>query len=261
MCFCPLGAKEAECPAEVVSSCQTTFAMLADPRASDAVVFGDNGVLAGIREGHSYIDSSTIDEHTGKRAGEALAERGGRYLNAPVSGGWRDAAAGELLFIAGGDKSVYDNVTADGGLLHHMGHKHWFVGDSPADAARAKLMLQIMMGTMIGSLAETVAVTEAAGLDPNQILDMLSNSAMGNPICTAKGKLMVNGNYSPNFQVYLQQKDLRLALSLADELGISAPISAAANGQYIRARQMGLADKDFAAVRQVYRSSLPSEDK
>ena len=62
---------------------------------------------------------------------------------------------------------------------------------------------------------------------------------------------MAKGDYSPNFQVYLQQKDLRLALQLADDL-VPAPISAAANGQYIRARQMGYADKDFAAVRAAY---------
>jgi len=246
------GAKEAETAAEVVASCKTTIAMLADPAASKSVVFGNDGVLAGMRDGHAYIDSSTVDEHSGQRIGEALSSKGGRFLSAPVSGGWRDAAKGALLFIAGGDRKLYDEVTVEGGLLTHLGHRHWFVGDSPAHAARAKLMLQIMMGNIVGSLAETIAVTQAAGLDPSQVLDMLNSSAMGNALCAAKGKLMVEGKYDPNFQVYLQQKDLRLALHLADELGVSAPISAAANGQYIRARQLGLGNMDFAAVRKAY---------
>jgi len=253
------GAREAECPAEVVESCQTTFAMLADPRASEAVVFGDNGVLAGIPPGHAYVDSSTVDEHTGSRIQSALNGKRARYLCAPVSGGWRDAADGKLLFIAGGDHSVYDEITADGGLLSHMGHKHWYVGDTPVHATRAKLMLQIMMGNMIGALAETMAVTKASGLDPSQIMDMFNNSAMANPICAAKGKLMAAGNYEPNFQVYLQQKDLRLAQSLADQLGVPVPITAAANNQYIRARQIGFSDKDFAAVHEAYMADAPKQ--
>jgi glyoxylate/succinic semialdehyde reductase len=139
-----------------------------------------------------------------------------------------------------------------------MGARHWHVG-SPADAARAKLMLQIMMGSMIGALAETLALTEKAGLDPAQVMDMFNSSAMANPISAAKGELMADKTYyPPNFQIYLQQKDLRLALALADKLGMAAPIAATVNSQYVAARQQGLADADFAAVREVYSASPPS---
>lgn len=140
-----------------------------------------------------------------------------------------------------------------------MGHRRWLVGPSPGDAARAKLMLQVMMGNIVGSLAEMMALTRASGLDETTILEVLGESAMANPLVAAKGRLMAEGNYSPNFQVYLQQKDLRLALQLADDLGVPAPISAAANGQYIRARQMGYADKDFAAVRAAYEAEVTSD--
>ena len=71
-----------------------------------------------------------------------------------------------------------------------------------------------------------------------------------------EGRALRKNDYKPNFQVYLQQKDLRLALQLADDLGVPAPISAASNGQYIRARQMGFADKDFAAVRAAYEAEV-----
>jgi glyoxylate/succinic semialdehyde reductase len=81
------------------------------------------------------------------------------------------------------------------------------------------------------------------------VLDMLSAGAMGNALTNAKGKLMRDGDYSPNFQVYLQQKDLKLALALADDLDMPAPITAATNAQYIRAKQLGFAEADFAAVR------------
>lgn len=118
-----------------------------------------------------------------------------------------------------------------------------------------------MMGNIVGSLAEMMALTKAAGLDEGAILEVLGESAMANPLVAAKGQLMRRGDYSPNFQVYLQQKDLRLALQLADDLGVPAPISAASNGQYIRARQMGLADADFAAVRVAYDAECLKESE
>eukprot|EP00277_Geminigera_cryophila_P004854 CAMPEP_0179426110 /NCGR_PEP_ID=MMETSP0799-20121207/12551_1 /TAXON_ID=46947 /ORGANISM="Geminigera cryophila, Strain CCMP2564" /LENGTH=287 /DNA_ID=CAMNT_0021200815 /DNA_START=30 /DNA_END=893 /DNA_ORIENTATION=+ len=251
------GAVEASTPAEVVSKCSVTYAMLADPKASRATVFGSGGVLEGIKPGHAFIDNSTVDEETGEAIGVALQERQARFLCAPVSGGWRDAAKGELLFIAGGDQSVFDQATGEGGGMRAMGHKHWFVGDSPKDAARSKLMLQILMGSFVAATAETLALAKQAGLDQSKILDMFSHSAMANPICSAKGKLMVSGNYDPNFQVYLQQKDLRLALKLAEDLEIGAPITAAVNAQYLRAKQLGHSNADFAAVRTAYDSPAP----
>jgi glyoxylate/succinic semialdehyde reductase len=209
-------------------------------------------VLSTAGERTAFIDHSTIDEATGVRISKALTSKGARYLSAPVSGGWRDAAKGELLFICGGDRAVFDASTADGGAMAAMGERHWLVSESPAGAARAKLMLQIMMGSMIGALGETLALTKRADLDPTQIMEMFNASAMANPICAAKGKLMIEGKYDPNFQVYLQQKDLRLAMQLADDMGMPAPISAAVNAQYIAARQRGLADADFAAIHASY---------
>jgi glyoxylate/succinic semialdehyde reductase len=101
------------------------------------------------------------------------------------------------------------------------------------------------------------ALSERAGLDSNAILEMLSHSAMGSPLTTAKGKLMADRNFAPNFQVYLQQKDLRLALNLADELDFAAPITAATNAQYLKAKSLGHANSDFAAVAAAYTGEKP----
>lgn len=271
-----MGAAVAATPADVTASCDVVFAMLADPRAAKAVAMeGPDSAVAGIASRPStaapatYVDCSTVDADTGEAVGAAVLRataqtsagadgtRGG-FLAAPVSGGWRDCRDGTLLFLCGGSQSAYDAACGPHGL-DAMGHRRWLVGPSPGDAARAKLMLQVMMGNIVGSLAEMMALTRASGLDETTILEVLGESAMANPLVAAKGRLMAEGNYSPNFQVYLQQKDLRLALQLADDLGVPAPISAAANGQYIRARQMGYADKDFAAVRAAYEAEVTSD--
>ncbi|KAH8055226.1 3-hydroxyisobutyrate dehydrogenase [Aureococcus anophagefferens] len=189
-----LGATALATPAEVVDACSVTHGMLADPKASEAVCLGADGVASAAKVGKSYLDHSTIDEATGARLAAAVGATGARFLAAPVSGGWRDAAAGELLFVCGGDRTLFDEVTAPGASLAVMGSKHWHVGESSEGPARAKLMLQIMMGTYIAALGETLALADKAGLDQAQIMDMFDSSAMANPISKAKGQLMIDGD-------------------------------------------------------------------
>jgi glyoxylate/succinic semialdehyde reductase len=248
----------ARCASDVGEACDVTFAMLSDPRASAAVVTAFARGLerrsdGGGRGAACYVDCSTVDGASGEASRAVIAAGGGEFLSAPVSGGWRDAAKGELLFIAGGSKAAYDAAAAS---MDVMGSKTWFVGDTPTHAARAKLMLQVMMGNVVGALGEMVSLSGRAGLDQNMVLEMLSHSAMGSPLTTAKGKLMVAKDFSPNFQVYLQQKDLRLALALADELDFAAPITAATNAQYVRAKALGHANSDFAAVAAAYDAAV-----
>jgi glyoxylate/succinic semialdehyde reductase len=157
-----LGARVAATPAEVTATCDVVFAMLADPEAARAVAMvGPDSAVAGISSRAStlgpatYVDCSTVDAATGQAVGAAVLRaamgtsagadgtRGG-FLAAPVSGGWRDARDGKLLFLCGGSQSAYDAASQHG--LDAMGTRRWLVGPSPGDAARAKLMLQVMMG-------------------------------------------------------------------------------------------------------------------
>lgn len=243
------------CPSEIAGTCEVTFAMLADPRAAmdvaRAYAAGLDGAKAGTPK-KTYVDCSTVDGACGEATMDILGRDRVQFLAAPVSGGWRDAAKGELLFIGGGSSDAYEAASKH---MDVMGAKRWLVGDTPTHAARAKLMLQIMMGNVIGALGEMHALSQRAGLDSSAILEMLSHSAMGSPLTTAKGKLMESENFSPNFQVYLQQKDLRLALQLADELDFAAPITAATNAQYLKAKSLGYANSDFAAVAAAYTDS------
>ena len=236
---------------EVRERCEMTFAMLADPKAARAVAkaYAGNDARAADGVRRTYVDCSTVDGAAGEETKAVMKSAGIDFLAAPVSGGWREAAKGELLFLCGGDGEAYDAASPH---LEVMGAKKWLVGDSPTHAARAKLMLQIMMGNVVAALGEMHGLSERAGLDTDAVLEMLSHSAMGSPLTTSKGKLMRARNFSPNFQVYLQQKDLRLDLDLGDELEYPMPISAATNSQYLRAKSLGHANSDFSAVAVAY---------
>jgi glyoxylate/succinic semialdehyde reductase len=145
------GAIAADSPAAVVTSCNITVAMLADPAAAAEVALGPDGVAAAMRPGKGYIDVSTVDAATAKQIEEAIHERGGLFLEAPVSGSKGPAEQGQLIFLAAGDRALFDAAVP---LLDAMGKASFFLGGVGA-GANMKLAVNSLMGTMMASFAES----------------------------------------------------------------------------------------------------------
>jgi glyoxylate/succinic semialdehyde reductase len=238
------GALLGASPADVVSKCSITFAMLGDPEAALQVVFGENGVLQGISAGKGYIDMSTVDEQTSQRIHAAITAKGGRFLEAPVSGSKKPAIDGHLIILAAGDESLYNEA---GPAFTKMGKKWMYLGMTGA-GARMKLVVNMAMGTMLNALSEAMALSEKAGLKQQDVLDVMGLGALACPLVAMKGPAMMSKNYAPAFPLKHQQKDMRLALALGDQVGQSMPVAAAANEQFKVAKARGHGDEDIAAV-------------
>lgn len=242
------GAEVASSPADVVRTSQYTFGMLSDPAAARDVFFSDNGVLAGLSEGKVYIDSSTVDEQCAMDISAAVAKAGARFLEAPVSGSKPQATSGTLIFLCGGDEALYQEVSP---MLDVMGKAKFLVGGVGA-GARMKLVVNMIMGTTLNALAEGMQLSDKASLDSAVLLDVLGLGAMNSPMFAGKGKAMLAHSYDPNFPLKHQQKDMRLALEMAEKVGAGElKVAAAANANFIKAKEQGLGDKDFSAVRDV----------
>jgi len=239
-----LGAFEASSPRQVVEETDVTFAMLADPEAALAVVFGEGGVLEGTSSGKGYVDMSTVDEVTSSRIAEAVAKAGGRFLEAPVSGTRKPAEDGTLVILAAGDESLYNLVSPQ---LDVMGKKRVFLGEV-GRGARMKLVVNMIMAGMMTSFCEGLALGRKGGLESAGILDVLAAGALANPMFAIKGALIGQGDFRPAFPLKHMQKDLRLAVELGDILGQSLPSAKAANRTFERALSDGLGDEDFCAV-------------
>lgn len=239
-----LGADLAETPQQVVKKCPVTFAMLADPAAAREVVFGKYGVLDGMGDGRAYIDMSTVDPDTSWEIGAAISARGGRFLEAPVSGSKKPAEEGTLIILAAGDRSVYDEALP---ALEKMGKKILFLGDT-GSGARMKLIVNMVMGGMMSIFCEGLALGEKAGLASGDILDVLDAGAMSNPMFRMKGGVISGGYYDTHFPLKHMQKDLRLAINLGDSVNQPLAAAATANELFKRAKEMGFGDEDFAAV-------------
>lgn len=244
-----LGATLAATPQAVIEACPVTFAMLADPAAAEAVCFGKNGVLEGIAPGKGYVDMSTVDADTARRIGAAVAARGGHFLEAPVSGSKKPAEDGTLVILAAGERSLYEDALPG---LEKMGKKILFLGEA-GNGANMKLVINMVMGEMMAALCEGLALGGKAGLAQADILDVLDAGALANPMFRLKGELITRGDFTTAFPLKHMQKDLRLAVGLGDRLDQPLFAAAAANEAFKRAREMGLADKDFSALYEAIR--------
>eukprot|EP00899_Mesostigma_viride_P012306 jgi/Mesvir1/21076/Mv17229-RA.1 len=251
-----MGARVASSPAEVTNNCDITFAMLSDPGASLEVAFMPKGAVEGLGTARGYIDCSTVDPSTAQRIGEAVNKAGGLFMEAPVSGSLKPAMDGELIFITAGDAPLLDRARP---YLDIMGKATYYLGPV-GQAARMKLVVNAVMGAMMGGFAEGLALTETLGLDADAFLGIISQGAIACPMFAAKGKDMTGERkYNPAFPLKHQQKDLRLALALAEQATQAMPVTAAANQLYISARNAGLGNKDFSAVLDVLRARADEE--
>lgn len=242
-------------PADVVAACDVTFSMLSTPDASRAVLHdGPGAALGALRPGTGFVDCSTLTVADMEKNEAAAKARGAAFLEAPVSGSKGPAEQGTLLFLCGGDRTLFDSVE---GPLSVMGKRSHFLGDVGA-GTRMKLVVNSIMGAMLAALAEGVALTEATGLDVDDLLEVLAGGAMANPMFKLKGPNMDarKKKYDTNFPLEHALKDMHFAQRLGDEKGVQMPVAASATSLYERAKDMGLGREDFAAVMESVRAMV-----
>eukprot|EP00607_Mallomonas_marina_P010069 CAMPEP_0182418276 /NCGR_PEP_ID=MMETSP1167-20130531/2750_1 /TAXON_ID=2988 /ORGANISM="Mallomonas Sp, Strain CCMP3275" /LENGTH=287 /DNA_ID=CAMNT_0024592417 /DNA_START=128 /DNA_END=991 /DNA_ORIENTATION=- len=231
---------------EVIERCNITYSMLSTLEASIAVFDSPEGVVAGVTAGKTIIDCATLTPERMVEVEGRVRERGGRFLEAPVSGSKVPAEQGQLIFLCGGDETLFTEVQP---ALDAMG-KAAFLFGPVGQGSRMKLVVNSIMGGMMTVFAEGMTLCEAADLPTDKLLSVLDLGAMACPMYKGKGPLMIAKKYDPNFPLKHQQKDMKFALGLADSLSLSLPVTAAANELYEasmkRERERG--DLDFSAV-------------
>jgi len=239
-----LGAARAATVKEVVAASDVTFAMLSTPAAAEAVCLGPDGVLEGLAPGKGYVDMSTIDPYTSRDLAHAVREEGGRFLEAPVSGSRQPAEEGSLVFMTAGDEDLYRETAP---LLDVMGKKRLFLGEV-GQAARMKLVVNMIMGGMMAAFSEGLSLAVKSKLDAEKLLEVLDSSAMANPMFRGKGPLMLARDFATAFPLKHMEKDLRLAVELGAECTQYMPVTEEARELFARALEAGLGDEDFSAV-------------
>ncbi|XP_063286826.1 cytokine-like nuclear factor N-PAC isoform X4 [Pelobates fuscus] len=246
--FIQEGANLGRTPAEVVSTCDITFACVADPKAAKDLVLGPSGVLQGIRPGKCYVDMSTVDPETVAEVAQVIVSRGGRFLEAPVSGNQQLSNDGMLVILAAGDQGVYEDCSS---CFQAMGKASFFLGEV-GNAARMMLILNMVQGSFMATIAEGMTLAQVTGQSQQTLLDILNQGQLASIFLDQKCQNILQGNFKPDFYLKYIQKDLRLAIALGDSVNHPTPMAAAANEVYKRAKALDQSDNDMSAVYRAY---------
>lgn len=232
---------------EVVQSCGITYSILSTPAASHEVFFDtENGVLAGVSDKTSIVDCATLAESDMTKMNEAIVAKGGRFLEAPVSGSKGPAATGTLVFLCAGSKDLFDKIENDG--LNVMGKASHFFSDEVGFGTRAKLVVNSLMGTMMAAYGESLCLAENVGLDPLKMVEVIGQGAIQSPMYGLKGPKMIAKDHATNFPLKHAHKDMKLASDMAKAAGVDYGVTDKAEECLKRARDDGLGDEDFSAV-------------
>ena len=210
------GAVPCASPAEVATRSRIVFTCVSDTPDVEAVILGDHGVIEGAAEGTLVVDMSTISPRATRDMAERLGARGVQMLDAPVSGGSEGAAKGTLSIMVGGDAGQLERAMpafrAMGKTITHVGP----IGSGQT----VKLVNQIVVVLNMLAAAEGLLFAQAAGVDVRKALEAITGGAAGSWMLANRGPQVIARDWRPGFMVDLQQKDLRLALEAADEMGV-----------------------------------------
>jgi len=218
------GGQAAESPAAIARESDVVITMLPDTPDVEAVLAGQNGVLATLRKNALVIDMSSISPATTKRLAAAVREKGASMLDAPVSGGEIGAVNGTLSIMVGGDEAAFDRARP---IFEAMGHKERIVHIGPSGAGQiCKICNQIAIGGALAGVSEALALAKKSGADGSRVRSALLGGFAASRVLEVHGERMLTGNYKPGFRTRLYQKDLRLANEAAAANGVAMPATA-----------------------------------
>jgi 2-hydroxy-3-oxopropionate reductase len=209
---------------EVAQQADIVFVMVPDTPDVAKVLFDAEGVAAGLSQGKTVVDMSSISPIETKSFAQKINALGCDYLDAPVSGGEVGAKAGTLTIMVGGPEAAFERIKP---LFELMGKNITLVGGN-GDGQTCKVCNQIIVALNIEAVSEALVFASKAGADPAKVRQALMGGFAASRILEVHGERMIKRTFDPGFRIELHQKDLSLALAGARAMGVSLPNTATA---------------------------------
>lgn len=239
-----LGAIATSSPAEAATGADVLVTMLPDGPLVGAAMGGPQGALDTLRRGSVWLQMSSIGVEWTAQLLELADHHGVVFVDAPVSGSVGPAEAGTLLVLAGGPEGVRSQVAP---VLDAMGRQTMWLGEAGA-GSKAKLVLNNWLVGLVESIAETLHFTEALGLNPELIIELLEDAPIGSPYAVAKARQMLAADFAPSFALKLASKDADLAVASARSAGIDLRVTNSFIDMWHLAIANGHGDEDLSVV-------------
>ncbi len=238
------GAKAGASPRDVAARSDVLITMLPNSPDVELVALGKDGIIEGARSGLILVDMSTISPIVSQKVGKALAAKGVRMLDAPVSGGEKGAIDGALSIMVGGEKAVFDQVLP---IFQAMGKTITLLGPL-GFGGFTKLANQIIVAVNLTALAEALTLAKKAGLDRELTLTALAGGLAGSKCLDQKKPNYLANTYNPGFKIDLHFKDLGLIMESARALGVPLPATAVVQELFSALRVKGRGGLDHSGV-------------
>lgn len=242
-----LGARVASTPRELAEASDVVICMLTGPQAVYALLTGEDGCARGLDKGKVFVNMGTVSPAYAREIASGLAPLGVTYVDAPVSGSKKPAEQGQLVILAGGPEAVVQELTP---LFLAMGKQVVHCGDV-GQGSMAKMAINMLLGSMMESMGEMLALGRAGGLSDDVLFEVLTAGPLACGLFGLKEKMLREDYFPPQFPLKHMAKDLKYVLDTADEVGAPVPAAAAMQQLYAAGRARGLGDMDFAAVAKV----------
>jgi 3-hydroxyisobutyrate dehydrogenase len=238
------GAAIAPTPAAAVDGADVVITMVTNGEAVEQTMTGSGGALEAMPPESIWIQMGTIGVEWTERFAKRAAARGIAFVDAPVSGSDGPARDGTLILLGSGPEELQERVQP---IFDTIGHKTLWLGPA-GNGSRLKLVLNNWLAAQVEGMAETIALTQALGLDSNLFLDAIDGEPLGSPYAVAKGRAMIAGEFAPGFALRLGLKDVDLALDAVRETNLELPITAAVAQRFEQAVADGHGDEDVSSV-------------
>jgi 3-hydroxyisobutyrate dehydrogenase-like beta-hydroxyacid dehydrogenase len=216
------GAVLAGSPRDLGERCEIVVTMLADDAALEAVLTGEDGLLAGLKQGGLHVSLSTIAVATSDRVAALHAERGQAYVAAPVFGRPDVAASAQLSIVAAGASADIDRAAL---LFDAIGKRVFRIGDTPSAANLVKLCGNFMILSAVEAMAEAMTLAEKGGVAKQQLLEVLTGTLFDAPVYRNYGAILAEDRYRPaGFTAPLGLKDMKLVGAAAEATRTPMPL-------------------------------------
>jgi len=241
------GADVADTPAAVGADSDVVITMVVDGPQVEAVLLGDDGVLAGAAEGTLCVDMSTIAPAQTRAIGAALDERGIGFVDAPVTGSSPKAEDGTLTIMAGGTEDAFARAQP---LFAVMGEVVVHVGEL-GQGQTVKLINNAVAASNASTLAQALIVGKATGVDLDALVRVMGAGSGGSAMLGLKAGPMREHDYTTLFKLEHMLKDVRLCLEEGQAAGVPFPAAAHTREVLTAGMGRGLGAQDFAALVEV----------
>ncbi|MEO7938424.1 MAG: NAD(P)-dependent oxidoreductase [Burkholderiaceae bacterium] len=247
------GPASAATPKAAAQGCDIVLCCVGNDDDLRSVVLGadlgdgnraDDGALSGMRAGTVFVDHTTASASVARELHAVAAQRTVSFIDAPVSGGQAGAQNGLLTVMCGGDQTAFDRLAPVGQAFSRA---ITLLGESGAGQL-AKMVNQICIAGLVQGLSEAIAFGQRAGLDMQQVLDVIGKGAAQSWQLDNRGKTMVADKFDFGFAVDWMRKDLSLVLDEARRNGARVPVTALVDQFYADVQQMGGARWDTSSL-------------